>query len=133
MSVAALAAAVLIAINGARADHGMRPLRSADGPHVAALNHARNMARYGYFSHSYRGSFGWLPWPTWLRRHLLRCGAAENILWSTGSPSAGLVARAWMASPEHRRNILLPWVRSMGAGAARGSGRTYVSLVEAGC
>jgi len=38
----------------------------------------------------------------------------ENLYWRTGFPTAGDGMRAWMASPEHRKNILDPSWKQIG-------------------
>jgi uncharacterized protein YkwD len=42
----------------------------------------------------------------------------ENMVWGTGGLSADRAVALWMASPEHRRNLLSPLWRRMGIGAA---------------
>jgi uncharacterized protein YkwD len=107
-------AGLLQAMNAARAAHGLRPLRldsgldRAAGAHTAAMLHANTFA-HGDFAGRMAalhqsGSFG------------------ENLAWGTGSAgSAQWVVRMWLASPEHRANLLRPGFHRLGLGLARGT------------
>src|SRR5207302_11437763 len=56
----------------------------------------------------------------------------ENIYWMGGPPFDAAVSSAeawWMASPEHRDNILGPNFRQVGIGTAIDGGRIYVCAV----
>jgi uncharacterized protein YkwD len=45
----------------------------------------------------------------------------ENLAWGTGSyAGAGTIVREWLASPEHRANLLRPGYTRIGIGTARG-------------
>jgi uncharacterized protein YkwD len=106
------------AVRGLPALHRNRALRHA------ASYHARNMLRYGFFAHhdvfgntpidrvarfSRRGAFRWV---------------GENIAVGYWSPADA--CRAWMASADHRANILDGRFRTIGVGFARAAnGRTY--------
>jgi uncharacterized protein YkwD len=81
------------------------------------------MARRNFFSHVTPGGAD-------LGDRLRRAGygrpgagwrAGENLGWGTGprATPAALVA-AWLASPEHRRNMLRRSYRELGVGVARG-------------
>jgi uncharacterized protein YkwD len=51
---------------------------------------------------------------------------AENLAWGAGSrgtPAA--IVQAWLASPHHRANLLLPRFRHIGIGSAHGSFAGY--------
>jgi uncharacterized protein YkwD len=90
----------------------------------AASYHARNMLRYRFFSHS--DVFGQTPLDRIV--HFGRRGAfrwvGENL--AVGYWSASDACRAWMASPEHRANILDRRFTMIGVGFARAAGgRTY--------
>jgi len=41
----------------------------------------------------------------------------ENLLWSTTGLSASGAVKLWMASPDHRKNILTPLWREVGLSA----------------
>jgi uncharacterized protein YkwD len=52
---------------------------------------------------------------------------AENVFLGPGSATTGLVETTWMASPEHRMNILNPGFHHVGVGVAHDRwGRTFV-------
>ena len=56
----------------------------------------------------------------------------ENIFWAGGPPFDDAVASAeawWMASPEHRDNILGPHFRQVGIGTAIDGDKIYVAAV----
>jgi uncharacterized protein YkwD len=110
--------------NGARLAHGLRPLRQSSVLRHAAKYHARNMRRYHFFRHD--DVFGQSPADRVAR--FARRGAfrwvGENI--AVGYWSAADVCREWMASDEHRANILNRHFGLIGVGYARtGDGRTY--------
>ena len=93
-------ASLLRAINVARADHGLQPVRI--GPHLerAARAHTVAMLATQAFTH---GSF-----VERLRSfHVSAPTIAENLAWAAGSDAtAESIVRAWLASPPHRRNLL---------------------------
>jgi uncharacterized protein YkwD len=110
--------------NRQRAAHGLPALRRNGVLRHAAKYHARNMLRYSFFAHrdvfgntpvdrvarfGRRGSFRWI---------------GENIAVGYWSPTEA--CRAWMASPDHRANILDRRFTMIGVGYARtAGGRTY--------
>jgi uncharacterized protein YkwD len=110
--------------NRERVVRGLPALRRNPVLRHAAKYHARNMLRYGFFRHDdvfgqspadrvarfgHRGAFRWI---------------GENI--AVGNWSAGDTCRAWMASAEHRSNILNSHFTMIGVGFARSAGgRTY--------
>ena len=114
---------LLIVINEARANHGLRPLRTSLGLHRAAQRHSEDMIARDYFGHtSPTGSTlyvrimnsGFIAWGQW--------SAAEDLAWGTGTygtPRA--TVRMWLASPEHRAILLSPYYRLIGIGRATGS------------
>jgi uncharacterized protein YkwD len=114
-----LDAAVVAQLNRVRADHGLAPLRLDRGLTQAATAHSSEMLADGYFSHdSANGS----PFSTRVRRYYGPVGhgfwsAGENLLWATGSMDAARAVAMWMASPDHRANILAPQWRDVGIAA----------------
>lgn len=113
-------AAVLCLIDQERERHGEGALAPNGKLTRAAQAHSRNMANQDYFSHvapngqtplqRIRAS-GYIPNP--------QDGYAvgENIAWGTmwlATPQA--IVNAWMASPEHRANILDASFRETGIG-----------------
>ena len=105
---------ILNAMNQVRVAAGLRPLRFDGTLHAAARAHSADMIRRGYFGH---GSFG---------RRLNGFGVhapviGENLAWGTGVYSAAkTIVQEWLASPEHRANLLRPGFRSIGVGSAVG-------------
>ena len=108
-------ASLLRAVNATRASFGLRPVRFDATLERAARAHTGEMLRSGSFSH---GDF---------RTRIIASGArgpvlGENLAWGVGSyASAATIVREWLASPEHRANLLRPGYRRIGIGIARGS------------
>jgi uncharacterized protein YkwD len=114
---------LLVVINEVRVEHGLAPLRSSRGLHRAAQRHSSDMVERDYCSHT-------SPTGSTLYRRIVNSGftrigswgAGENLAWGTGTygtPRA--TVRMWLASPEHRANLLS---RSWGwVGIGRRSGR----------
>jgi uncharacterized protein YkwD len=114
--------ATLCLINRERAAYGESPLHDNAQVQQAAQGHTESMVLDDYFGHlSPSGE-------TILQRmrasgyvyssHVV-CQVAENIAWGTnwlGAPKA--IVAAWMASPEHRANILDPSYRDTGIGVS---------------
>lgn len=91
---------ILRELNRVRAQHGLRPLRIDARLERAARAHNREMVATNTFSH---GAFG----SRMLQFAVTGRIAGENLAWGTGSrgTARGIVA-AWLASPEHRANML---------------------------
>jgi uncharacterized protein YkwD len=103
-------------LNAIRAQHGLAPLRLSAGLAAAARQHASEMLRRGYFSHS---SANGLPYWKRIRSFYPELAGAnwtvgENLYWIPGEVGAAQVVRRWMHSPEHRENILMPAWRQIG-------------------
>ncbi|MDQ6914696.1 MAG: CAP domain-containing protein [Actinomycetota bacterium] len=107
--------------NHARRAHGLRPLARSVALDRAARLHARNMARYRFFAH--QDPFGRGPAQRAAlfdpARRLVAVG--ENIAF--GFTTAGAACSGWLASPDHRANLLDPRYTSIGAGVWLGSRR----------
>lgn len=105
---------LLTAMNEARAANGLRPLRADSRLERAARAHSSKMLRTGTFFH---GAFS---------ARIRRVGVrephiGENLAWGKGTLSAArAIVRNWLASPEHRANLLHPGYRIVGVGALRG-------------
>lgn len=97
--------------NWARRRHGLRVLRWYSPLARAATLKANAIARTGEFSHTPGG----IRWDAYFPRLCGRtvCGEAENIAWNFSSKRATFAA--WLASPEHRANILTNWLRLYGS------------------
>ena len=120
-------ARLLEAVNQARASYGLRPLRLDAKLTRAARAHSNDMIAHQYFAH---GPFA---------RRLQAFGAqlrfsGENLAWGKGSRArAGVIVQEWLASPEHRANLLRPSFTRIGIGAfrARFYGYSGVAVVTA--
>jgi uncharacterized protein YkwD len=114
-----LESGVLVDINAFRREHHLTPLKANAKLGAAALQHTREMAADGYFAHeSHNGSLFWKriqsfygssPWRYW--------SVGENLLWSSPDVSATKALRMWLASPEHRANLMNPHWREIGVAA----------------
>jgi len=132
----AVRAALLCLHNRDRAARGLPPLRENARLRAAAVAHARDMVRDGYFAHERPGGAD-------MATRILDAGygrhrassLGENIAWGTGRlATAAEIHRAWMASPGHRANILQRQFREVGIGialgvpvAGRDDGATYAA------
>jgi uncharacterized protein YkwD len=114
-------------MNRMRTSHGLRPLRPDGKLRAAARSHSANMIRRGYFGH---GAFG---------RRMSAFGVqapvvGENLAWGTGVYAAPrTMVQSWLASPEHRANLLRGGFRRVGVGSAVGRfvGRSGATVVTA--
>jgi uncharacterized protein YkwD len=112
-------ASVLREMNRVRAQHGLHPLRLDTHLQRAAVAHSREMLTTDVFAH---GAFA----GRLLRFNVRMRVAGENLAWGTGyhGTARGIVA-AWLASPEHRANLLRPSFRRAGVGDLSGSFQGY--------
>lgn len=107
-------------VNRERVARGERPLASSPRLAIAAERHTLSMAFRGYFAHV--GPSGDTPLTRMRAAGYLfsahgRYEVGENIAWGTlrlSTPRA--IVAAWMASPEHRANILDRRYRSTALG-----------------
>jgi uncharacterized protein YkwD len=115
---------VFAAINQTRRTQGVSPLRRSGDLTTAARTHATAMGREGFFSHSSAdgtsanrrisafyedgGSGDW--------------AVSEVIQWAAGTATAEEALEAWLASDPHRRELLRPSWREVGAGVVRVDG-----------
>jgi uncharacterized protein YkwD len=115
----ALESQVLTQINTIRAHRGLARLRLSTQLNNAANAHSLEMARLGYFSHS--SSNGTAFWKRIARFYPARgfryWAVGENLLWSSPYVTASDAMKMWMASPEHRRNLLTAQWRDIGLSA----------------
>ena len=132
---AAIRAQVLRLVNEARS-RGRRcggerfapvaPLTASQLLDEAALRHARDMARHGYFGHA--GRDGSQP-----KQRVARLGyrsrlTGENIAY--GPESVEEVVAGWLASSGHCANIMEPRIQEMGIGFAVGKARGAIYWVQ---
>ncbi len=115
--------AALCAINAVRAKYGLRPLRLDPRLTRAAEQHARDMVRRGYFSHTAPGGRSFLA--RIVKSGYLRRARAwtvgENIAWGLSAAARpSTTVEMWMNSPPHRANLLSPVFEEAGIGLAAG-------------
>jgi uncharacterized protein YkwD len=116
---------LLTAMNEVRLAHHARPLHADPRLERAARAHSSKMLRTGLFFH---GAFDARIRSVGVRAPRI----GENLAWAVGRlTQARAVVRMWMASPEHRRNLLDPGFSIVGVGALRGtfSGRPGTLIV----
>jgi uncharacterized protein YkwD len=110
-------AALLCAINRARAAHGLPAWALDPSLRRAAGRHAMDMVRRHYFAHVGAGGLDVLS-----RLHAAGwSGTAygEALAWGCGARATPrATVRGWLASPMHRAIVLSPLYRAAGAGLA---------------
>jgi uncharacterized protein YkwD len=128
---ASTATTLLRAVNHTRAARGLRALRIDSRLVRAARSHSAAMLRGNYFSHGdFHGRM--------VAYHVHGPAAGENLAWGTGAyATPAKVIAEWLASPEHRANLLRPGWTRIGIGLAHGSflgngGTTVVTADFAG-
>lgn len=111
---------VVAAINQVRVAHGLVPVRLSAPLSAAAAAHNREMLAGGYFAHESAG--GGAFWKRVARFYgnslYAYWSTGENLVWSSGDLDAGRALQLWMASPQHRENILTPRWREIGISLA---------------
>jgi uncharacterized protein YkwD len=122
---------LLAAVNATRAAYGLRPLHLDSTLQSAARSHSTDMLQHNYFAH---GNFA----GRMVAFHVHGPTAGENLAWGSGPYGrAATIVREWLASPEHRANLLRPGYARIGIGLVRGSflgtgGATVVTADFAG-
>ena len=122
---------LLTAMNATRATYGLQQLRLDSTLQSAARSHSTDMLQHNYFAH---GNFA----GRMAAFHIHGATAGENLAWGSGPYGrAGTIVREWLASPEHRANLLRPGYARIGIGLVRGSflgtgGATVVTADFAG-
>jgi uncharacterized protein YkwD len=107
--------ALLQVMNGARERAGLSALTIDGRLEEAARAHSREMLSTNTFAH---GAFA----SRMVRYHVPGLVAGENLAWGTGyRASARAIVNAWLASPEHRANLLRPSFRLVGIGSLDGT------------
>jgi uncharacterized protein YkwD len=113
------AGALLGAVNATRIAHHLRPLRADATLRRAAQSHSRDMLARGYFAH---GAFR----SRMVSFHARGPFVGENLAWGVGSmASPSAIVNEWLASPEHRANLLRPGFVRIGIGTAVGTFQGY--------
>jgi uncharacterized protein YkwD len=106
-------------MNRVRAEHGLGRLSADTHLQNAARAHSQEMLSSNVFTH---GAFG----SRMLQFNVTGKLAGENLAWGTGArgTAQGIVA-AWLASPEHRANLLRPSFTRVGISDLVGAFRGY--------
>jgi uncharacterized protein YkwD len=112
-------ASLLNAMNRTRVAHHLAPLRFDATLTRAAAAHTADMLRRQYFAH---GDFSLR-----MRRfHVAGRLAGENLAWGIGARAqAGTIVAEWLASSEHRANLLSPTFRRVGIATRIGTFAGY--------
>jgi uncharacterized protein YkwD len=107
---------VLQQLNQIRRSHHLVPLTLSPSLTAAATQHSHDMLARGFFAHNSSDGA-----PFWKRIKSFypepRYGywsVGENLYWTSGAANAPDSMKAWMASAEHRANILDPAWRQIG-------------------
>ncbi len=111
--------ALLHRINDVRLEYGLAPLTLSQRLSAAALQHTEEMGDDGYFAHE---SVDRSDFATRVRRWYPVIGrgfwaVGENLLWSAPDVGPAGAVSIWLASPEHRANLLSPTWREIGLSA----------------
>jgi uncharacterized protein YkwD len=106
-------------MNRVRAQHGLGHLSADTHLQRAARSHSKEMLVANVFEH---GAFS----SRMLQFNVTGTLAGENLAWGTGvqGTARGIVA-AWLASPEHRANLLRPVFTRVGISDLVGAFRGY--------
>ena len=117
--VEVVGAEALQAVNRLRREHGREPVRLDPHLQAAAQAHAEDLLRRSYYDH--RSPEGSTPASRARTAGFAPRGVvAENI--AKGLFAPGETVERWMASPGHRKNMLLRRVTVTGLGVAVGPG-----------
>ena len=116
-------ASLLSVMNEVRASNGLRPLRLDPRLEGAARRHSSRMLAVQSLFH---GNF-----TQRIRRVGVRAPrVGENLAWGSGSlAGARSIVNLWLASPEHRANLLHGGYRTVGVGVRIGSFAGYSGAV----
>jgi uncharacterized protein YkwD len=129
--LARVRAATLCLVNRERVAHGVQPLRDNGQLEHAAQRHSQDMASGDYVEHVGRGGdtpLHRMREAGYVYSSQLGYELGENIAYGTlwlATPRA--IVAAWMASPEHRANILDGHFRDTAVGV---SARAPISLAR---
>jgi len=115
---ASLEAQLLVAVNAVRARHRLIPLRRSPDLDRVARNHSNDMSRRNYLSH--HSPEGTNPVDRIENGAITGFTlAAENLGKTNRSDPNHEIVESWLASPEHRRNLLAPPFNTTGIGISR--------------
>lgn len=119
---------LLVITNEKRQESGVAPLSLNDSLSQAAANKAADMFSKNYWAHN--APDGTTPWVFIKGAGYNYIYAGENL--ARGFNNASEVVNAWMASPEHKKNMLSPNYQNVGFAVSTGnlSGEETVLIVE---
>jgi uncharacterized protein YkwD len=122
-TLGALDLSVLEQLNQVRLTAGLVALQTSPDLSAAAAQHSTEMVVDGYFAHDSRN--GSVFWKRLLHFYPLigsdAWSVGENLLWTSGSLTAVHAVALWMASPDHRANVMNPKWRQIGISALQRS------------
>jgi uncharacterized protein YkwD len=112
-------ASLLSVMNEVRGSYGLRPLKIDPRLERVSRAHSRRMLQVQSLFH---GNF-----VQRIRRSGVRAPRiGENLAWATGPlASARTIVNMWLASPEHRANLLHGGYRTVGVGVRSGTFEGY--------
>jgi uncharacterized protein YkwD len=117
--------AVVCEINAARAEAGRGLLQYRPSLAEASGAHSADMVARRYFAHESPEGAGPADraWDAGYMRHADSWRVGEVLVWSRGSAplTAARAVELWLDSPSHRRILLSPRYRDVGAGLAPGA------------
>lgn len=104
---------VIAHLNGARAQHGLAPLRPLRALNRAADRHSRDMLRSDFFAHP---SSDGTPFDRRVRRYAPRVDLVGETLAALPQRTGGAatVVHQWLTSAAHRHIVLAPAFRRIG-------------------
>jgi len=110
---------IVAAINHYRAQHHLHGLSVSPELDRSAQQHSVEMGADGYFAHSSAdGSAFWQRIERYYpSQHASYWSVGENLLWSSPGVSTGQAMQMWIASPEHKANLLAARWRQIGISA----------------
>lgn len=110
---------VLAAINAYRAENHLQALTLSAGLDRSAAQHSFEMGADGYFAHN--SADGQAFWKRIERYYgssrSSYWSVGENLLWASPSVTSQRAMQLWIASPEHKANLLAPRWRQIGISA----------------
>ena len=112
-------------LNATRTASGLPALRYNRQLSEAAITHACDMVRHGFFAH--RGTDGTNSHQRVLRAGFNSCLTAENLSW--GYDQSSQIVGGWLQSAGHRRNMLNGDAREFGIGVIDSPRGPYTVLV----
>jgi uncharacterized protein YkwD len=101
-ALSSIEAGILERINGARREHGLKPLHMAGGLERAAGSHVRTLAAEGVFAHEVDG----VSPSARIRRFYAGSAVAEVLQWRSPTLTPEQALEAWLGSPSHRAILL---------------------------